>query len=270
MHGPYNISMAIDKIWHRVLRRPYRLKKVIDQGEGPINIVLIHGLASRSEIWTPLIKVLSAKKYRVRSYDLLGFGVSPKPGFMKYSTKEHAKAILHTLAKESLRGEKFIFIGHSMGCIIATHIVYRHPERAKGLILYKPPLLDYEAKRSLHKKFYKYLSTKPSSLATMARFSNKFSDKLAGFNTDDEYWLPIANSLNNTILAQRTILELESINTPTDIIYGRFDFLASKIKVKRLATINPELKLHFVTEMHDVKPKSSRYIKNLIDNLRFE
>lgn len=259
--------MAIDTIWHRVLKRPYRLKKVIDQGEGPVNIVLIHGLASSSEIWTPLVKVLHAKKYRLRSYDLLGFGISPKPGFMKYSTKQHAKAILHTLAKESLRNEKFIFIGHSMGCIIATHIAYRHPERAKGLVLYKPPLLDYEAKRSLHKKFYKYLSTKPATLAGLAKFSNKFTGKLAGFKTDDEYWLPIANSLNNTILAQKTLEELETISKPVDIIYGRFDFLVSTIKAKKLAKINPKLKLHKVAEMHDVKPRSSRYIKNLIDDL---
>lgn len=242
------------------------MKKVIDQGDGPVNIVLIHGLASRSEIWQPLIKILDQSKYRVRSYDLLGFGLSPKPGFMKYSTKEHAKAIIHTLDKEELKREKFIFIGHSMGCIIATRLAYKRPGRVQRLILYKPPLLDFEADRSFYQKFYRYIATKPATLAWLVKFSNRFSDKLAGFKTEDEYWRPIANSLNNTILAQQTLFELETINKPVDIIYGRFDFLVSTIKAKRLSAINPQLKLHKVAEMHDIKPKSSRYIKNLIDS----
>lgn len=258
--------MVLDTVWHKYLKRPYRLKKVIDQGEGPINIILVHGLASSSNIWEPLVKLLGAKKYRVRSYDLLGFGMSPKPGFLKYSTKEHAKAIIHTLQKESLKSEKFIFIGHSMGCIIATHVAHRRPSRVERLILYKPPLLDLEANRSFYQKFYRYLASKPATLAWSVKFANKFSDKLAGFKTDDEYWLPIANSLNNTILAQQTLDELQNITKPVDIIYGRFDFLVSTIKAKKMAKINPQLKLHKVAEMHDVKPKSSRYIKNLIDS----
>lgn len=262
----YNVSMVLDTVWHKYLKRPYRLKKVIDQGEGPINIVLIHGLASSSNIWKPLITLLGAKKYRIRSYDLLGFGLSPKPGFMKYSTKEHAKAIIHTLAKEELKNEKFIFIGHSMGCIIASHIAHRRPGRVERLILYKPPLLDFEEDRSFYRRFYRYLARKPASLSWFIRFSSRYSDKLAGFKTDDEYWLPIANSLNNTILAQQTLEELETMTKPVDIIYGRFDFLVSSIKAKKLAAINPRLKLHKVAEMHDVKPKSSRYIKNLIDS----
>jgi pimeloyl-ACP methyl ester carboxylesterase len=258
--------MVWETFWHRYLKRPYRLRKVIDQGEGPINIVLIHGLASSSSIWQPLIQILDAKKYRIRSYDLLGFGMSPKPGFLKYSTKEHAKAIIHTLSAEEAKGQKFIFIGHSMGCIIASHIAYRRPSRVEHLILYKPPLLDFEEGRSFYRKFYRYLAKKPASLAWFVRFSGRYSDKLAGFKTDDEYWLPIANSLNNTILAQQTLLELEKITKPIDVIYGRFDFLVSTIKAKKLAAINPKLKLHKVAEMHDVKPKSSRYIKNLIDS----
>ncbi|HEX5796967.1 MAG TPA: alpha/beta hydrolase [Candidatus Saccharimonadales bacterium] len=257
-----------DIVWHRLLKRPYRLKKVVDQGSGPVNIVLIHGLASRSEIWKPLINILEPEKYRVRSFDLLGFGISPKPKHLEYTTRNHARMIMHSLAKETSRNEQFIFIGHSMGCIIATHIAHRWPKRARRLILYKPPLLLNPAeKRSLHKKFYKYLATKPSTLALFVRFLNKFTDKLTGFKTDDEYWLPIANSLSNTILAQETLHELRTMTAPTEIIYGRFDFLVSKVRAKKLAEINPKLKLHYVTEMHDVKPKSSRYIKKLIAGL---
>ncbi|HET7672971.1 MAG TPA: alpha/beta hydrolase [Candidatus Saccharimonadales bacterium] len=260
--------MVWDRVWHRYLKRPYRLKKVVDKGRGPVNIVLIHGLASRSEIWRPLIKILDEDKYRVRSFDLLGFGLSPKPRHLEYSTRDHANTIMHNLKKDAAKGEKFIFIGHSMGCIIATHIAYRWPHKVETAILYKPPLLLNPAeRRSLHKKFYNYLAGKPSTLALLARFINKFTDKIAGFNTDDEYWLPIANSLHNTILAQETLNELKEIKKPTHIIYGRFDFLVSKVKAKHLVQLNPKLHLHYVAEMHDVKPKSSRYIKKLLEAL---
>lgn len=259
--------MSLESFWHGFLKRPYRLRKVIDKGNGPVNVVLVHGLASRSQIWTPLIKLLEDDNYRVISYDLLGFGVSPKPGYSKYSTHEHAKAIIHSLRKETRRSERFVFVGHSMGCLIATHIAYKWPARTDGVILYKPPLLDFEIERSLHRKFYKYLTTKPSTLALYVRFANKFSGKLSGFRTDDEYWLPIANSLNNTILAQRTLRQLEKIRRPIHIIYGRFDFLVSKIKAKKLVSLNPRISLHYFSEMHDVKTRSSRHIKKLIEEL---
>ncbi len=259
--------MVLDTVWHRYLKRPYRLEKVVDIGNGPINVVLIHGLASSSKIWTPLVKLFESEKYRVRSYDLLGFGVSPKPGYAKYSTKEHAKAIMHSLSKESAKSEQFIFIGHSMGCIITTYIACKWPDKVRAAVLYKPPLLDFDEKRSLHKKFYKYLAGKPPTLSTYAKVSNKFSNKLGGFKTDEESWLPIEHSLNNTILAQETLSQLEIISKPVHIIYGRFDFFVSKVKAKKLAQINPRLKLDYVPEMHDVKPKSSRYLKKLIEEL---
>lgn len=258
----------MDTFWHRYLRRPYRLEKVIDYGTGPVNIILVHGLASRSEIWNPLVELLEIDKYRVRSFDLLGFGISPKPKYMSYSTKDHTRAILHSLSKERAKNEQFIFIGHSMGCIITTQIAYKRPDLVKGVILYKPPLLlDAEEKRSIHKRFYKYLASKPSALVAYSKLTNKFSNKLSGFKITDEYWLPIENSLQNTILAQQTLMQLQSITKPTEIIYGRLDFLVSKIKAKKLAEINPRIRLHYVTEMHDIKPKSSRYLKRLIENL---
>lgn len=261
--------MVKDILWHKLLKRPYRLEKVIDQGDGRINILLIHGLASRSRIWQPLVDILDKDKYRVRSFDLLGFGVSPKPKSVKYTTKDHAKALLYTLSKDSMPDEKFILVGHSMGCIIATHIAYLRPDMVSGVVLYKPPLLlDKKEKRSFHKRFYSYIARKPASMAKYVNLASKFSISLLGFNMkNDEVWRPIANSLNNTILAQQTIRELELLTKPTEIIYGRFDFLVSKVKAKQLQKINPNLRLHYVPEAHDVKPKSSRYMKKLIEQL---
>lgn len=252
-----------------MLKRPYRLEKVIDRGNGQTNILLIHGLASRSGVWQPLVDVLEDDQYRIRSFDLLGFGVSPKPQGLKYTTRDHAKSLLYTLGKDSMPDEQFIVIGHSMGCIIATHLATLQPEKVRGMILYKPPLLlDKQEKRSLHKKFYRYIARRPAKIARYIKVASKFSTSLFGFDMkNEEIWRPIQNSLNNTILAQQTLRELEQITMPTDIIYGRFDFLVSKIKARHMEQVNLQLRLHYVPEMHDVKPKSSRYMKKLIERL---
>jgi pimeloyl-ACP methyl ester carboxylesterase len=68
-----------DYFWHKILKQPYKLNKVIDTGSGDNLIVLVHGLASKSQIWLPLVEIMDKNKYRIISYDLLGFGSSPKP-----------------------------------------------------------------------------------------------------------------------------------------------------------------------------------------------
>lgn len=261
--------MVKDIVWHRLLKRPYRLKKVVDVGNGDTNIVLIHGLASHSLAWQPFIDVLDKTKYRIRSFDLLGFGDSPKPRYSSYSTKDHARAILHSLSKDSSeRDQQFIFIGHSMGCIITTHIAYMKPDKVRAAVLYKPPLLlSKSEKRSLHTWLYGYVATKPSVVIVYGKLAAKLGRKSVSFHSRNEDWLPFKNSLSNTILAQQTLKELQFITKPTHIIYGRFDFMVSKIKAKKLAAINPNLELHYVTEMHDIKPKSSKYLNKLINRL---
>lgn len=261
--------MVKEAVWHRLLKRPYRLKKVIDVGDGDIDIVLVHGLASKSEAWEPLIKVLDKKKYRIRSFDLLGFGLSPKPSHLKYSTKDHARAIIHSLNKDSKsRNQQYIFVGHSMGCIITTHIAYMSSNKVRAAVLYKPPLLlNKSEKRSLHTWLYGYVATKPSVVVIYGKLAAKLGRKSVSFHSRSEDWLPFKNSLSNTILAQQTLNELKFINKPTHIVFGRFDFMVSKIKAKKLETINPSLRLHYVTEMHDIKPKSSKYLNSLINGL---
>ncbi len=109
-----------DYLWHRLLRRPYSLNKVVDIGEGKETLVLVHGLASKSEIWLPLVEILDKNKYRIICYDLLGFGTSPKPETSSYSTKEHSKSIYHALRKDIDKDHKITLVGHSMGCIVSA------------------------------------------------------------------------------------------------------------------------------------------------------
>lgn len=256
-----------EQVWHRLLKRPYRLKKVIDDGQGDNVIVLVHGLASKSQIWLPLVNLLDRSKFRVLSYDLLGFGASPKPYTANYSAEDHAKAINHSLKKDIPSNKKIILVGHSMGCIVATYLAYNKRGLVNNLVLYQPPLL-IDKKLSLHKKLYTYVARKPPLFLNYVKFVNKFfKNRLENLETATGNWTSIEKSIYNTILAQETIFELRSLSIPIHIIYGKMDFVVSRLDAKKIAQINKNINLHYVYEMHDVTKKSAKYIAGLLEEL---
>ncbi|MEX2014710.1 MAG: alpha/beta hydrolase [Candidatus Saccharimonadales bacterium] len=258
-----------DYVWHKLLKRPYKLSKVIDMGDGKDVIVLVHGLASKSQIWLPLVEILDKSKYRVISYDLLGFGSSPKPESSSYSTKDHAKSIYHSINKDKKSGGKIILVGHSMGCIISTYLAYNYEGLVKNLVLYQPPLLlDKKEKRSFHRKLYAYIARKPPLFLNYVKVVNRlFRNKLENLETAASNWTSIEKSIRNTILAQETIFELKNLLISTDVIYGKMDFVVSRLDAKKLAEVNKNIKLHYVYEMHDITKRSSKYLKSLIEGL---
>lgn len=260
-----------DYVWHNFLKRPYALEKVIDQGPGENLVILVHGLGGQAQQWQPLINVFSGSSYRLVAYDLLGFGSSPKPDFVEYSVEEHVKSLLKSIRSDFKNNQKFVLVGHSMGCIIATHLAYKKPKLVKGMILYEPPLIIGSGKKIfIRKSFYKYVAGRPGLVTAYLRIANKFTDKFSSFtksNASDEQWLPFERSLKNTIIAQNTIDELQSIQPTTHIVYGRLDFVVSRLDAKRMAKINPKIKLHYVTEFHDITQKSSKFLKNIIESV---
>ncbi len=258
-----------DYFWHGLLRRPYSLSKVIDIGNGDETLVLVHGLASKSEIWLPLVEVLNKNRYRIICYDLLGFGMSPKPESSSYSTKEHAKSIYHALRKDIGKDQKITLAGHSMGCIVSAYLAYNYEGLVEKIVLYQPPLLLSEMeKRSFHRKLYAYVAKKPPLFLNYIKFVNKlFKNRLENLQTATNNWTPIEKSIHNTILTQETVFELKHLLIPTHIIYGRMDFVVSKLDAKKLAEINKNIKLHYVYEMHDITKRSAKYLKALLEEL---
>lgn len=254
-----------DQVWHRALRRPYRLKKIIDLGTGERTIVLIHGIGAKAEIWKPFYEIIDKTKYRILAYDLLGFGESPRPDWLSYSVNEHVKSLAISLKKDAISKE-IIVIGHSMGCIIATHLTTKKPKLVNKLVLYQPPLL-MDSKLQVHKRFYEYIAGRPKLLVSYSQLAKKYPTKFSLPNIEQGHWLSFERSLKNTIIAQRTINELKTLPTETHIVYGRLDFVVSRLDAKKMALINPHIKLHYVTEKHDISQRSAKYLQKLLDKI---
>src|SRR5687768_11255122 len=121
----------VDTFIHRFLQRPYRLAKTNDLGEGQ-PVVFLHGIASSSKVWEPLLQIRD-QSLRFITFDLLGFGASPKPQWPSYTVEQHARAVIASLKKARLK-QPVVLVGHSMGCLIAAHIAYQNPGIVKRLI----------------------------------------------------------------------------------------------------------------------------------------
>jgi pimeloyl-ACP methyl ester carboxylesterase len=103
-------------------------------GEGQA-VVLLHaiGLARLSWEWV-LPRV--AEFGQAWAFDLLGFGESDKPPDADYRVSAQADRIVAAL--DSLKVEKAVWVGNSMGAAISLAAAVRHPERVAGLALISP------------------------------------------------------------------------------------------------------------------------------------
>lgn len=82
-------------------------------GTGPAIIVLVHGLAARSETWSDLFPLFPASHYTVYLVDLLGSGASSKPAQADYSIRGHAERLILFLQQQGL--SQVTLVGHSLG-----------------------------------------------------------------------------------------------------------------------------------------------------------
>lgn len=92
-------------------------------------VVLIHGVGLNQDAWGCQIDTLSAG-HCVITYDTLGHGGSALPP--DEAALHHYADQLHQLLND-LRVDQAVFIGHSMGALIAIEYATRHPERTLGV-----------------------------------------------------------------------------------------------------------------------------------------
>lgn len=96
-------------------------------GAGPSRIVLVHGLASRSECWKDLVPLFPPERYTVYLVDLLGSGLSSKPRGADYSIRAHSRRLLRFLELQTLK--RVTLVGHSLGgavvLVAAIHAMHK-------------------------------------------------------------------------------------------------------------------------------------------------
>lgn len=94
-------------------------------GDGDCDLVLLHGWGLNAGVWHCIIDRL-APHFRLHLVDLPGYGRSNEFGAMSLS--QMAEIVLQQAPKQA------IWLGWSMGGLVASQIALQHPERVSGLI----------------------------------------------------------------------------------------------------------------------------------------
>lgn len=102
-------------------------------GGGGTPLVLVHGLGSRGEDWSPLIPTLAASGFHVYAPDLLGYGRSPKPD-VDYSISLQEKTVVDFM--KTMHLDHADVGGWSMGGWVALKLTVDHPELVDRLVVY--------------------------------------------------------------------------------------------------------------------------------------
>ncbi|TCC93465.1 alpha/beta hydrolase [Pedobacter frigiditerrae] len=198
-------------------------------------VVLFHGKNFGGYYWTNVIKVLSAKGFRVVVPDQIGFGKSSK-AFIHYSFHQMAKWNKQLL--DSLGVQKTSILGHSMGGMLATRFALLFPEKTEKLLLENPiGLEDY-------KTFLPYINTQQqykTELKANAESIKKYYqtsyftkwkseyDELvriaAGptFSSDFPRYAKVAAMTFTMIFEQPVVYEFANLKVPTVLFIGKED-----------------------------------------------
>lgn len=105
-------------------------------------VILFHGKNFNGFYWKDVAAKLTASGFRVIIPDQIGWGKSDKPD-IHYSF--HLLAQNNKKLLESLKIERAIVVGHSMGGMLATRFALMYPETVSKLVLENPiGLEDYQ------------------------------------------------------------------------------------------------------------------------------
>jgi len=108
--------------------------EVLEAGGGGRPLLLVHGFCGAKEDFADFVQPLAERGWHVVAPDLRGHGASAKPG--GEDAYDFAIFVNDLLALvDELGWDRFVLLGHSMGGMIAQHLVLDHASRVAALVL---------------------------------------------------------------------------------------------------------------------------------------
>jgi pimeloyl-ACP methyl ester carboxylesterase len=100
-------------------------------------VLLIHGWSSSWYAMSPLVSLLSSKRFHCLAVDLPGYGQSP-PGAGRATIAGYADLLADLI--QTISDRPIILIGHSMGGMISLTLALRHPHLVERMVLLCPTI----------------------------------------------------------------------------------------------------------------------------------
>jgi len=120
----------------------------LDEGAGPV-IWLMHGMPMWSYVWRKLIPPLVAAGYRCFVPDLMGFGLSDKPGDEKAHTLQRHVALITGLIGQ-LGLTNLVVAGQDWGGPIALRYAIENKRNVTALVIFNTFVERFPSSRREH------------------------------------------------------------------------------------------------------------------------
>ncbi len=233
-----------------------RLHVRIDAGEGPV-IVMLHGINANADDMRPLIDQLGSG-YRIIAPDVLGFGESPKPLDIDYTTDQNVQVLDATLTDLGVT-HPFLLLGYSMGGVIAVRYAATHPEKVRRLFLLSTPF--YLPPEAYSKRRFGVEYAQAMVFTWMWKVVGRQKDRDTPFyelaagplkpqaeefmraGDISEHWDVMARTLANTISPATIIDDLPKLTMPTVFALGVRDPIVRPDQTQALQRIKPDLEV---------------------------
>lgn len=109
----------------------------IRYGDAPVQLILVHGLASNARLWDGVGHELAARGVGALAVDLRGHGQSPKPDD-GYDFDSVVGDLLPFLRSDGRSGRVLdgtpLVVGQSYGGNVVIHLAARHPDAVRGVV----------------------------------------------------------------------------------------------------------------------------------------
>lgn len=221
-------------------------------------VVLLHGLGGFMDNWVWTLPAIAAAGRRACALDWPGFGQSDKPD-VSYSPRFLAGTLRRYLDAKGI--DRAVFIGNSMGGLVAKVFADLRPDRTAGLVLVDSagvgPLYGTAVRFALaaaqatlaegawNRRFMARLlpfviHQRHDALVQLLRL---WSRSAVGGTRDPRLRRTLTRATRHLMLA-RTLASARSIRVPVAIAWGRHDRLVPVAQAHALARAIPGARLH--------------------------
>jgi len=204
-------------------------------------VVLLHGNNFAGFYFGNIAEALRKEGFRVIIPDQIGYGRSSKP-IIPYSFNDFARNT-HLLL-QSLRIEKAMIVGHSMGAMLAARFATQYPAATERLVIYNPigvtdsrfdrpaPSIDEGYKQTLGST---YQSIRSSLMRYVAHNPSAWNDVFETYARIRYGWTLSADwprlamvqtLIGNVNYADPVVYDWAHIKAPTLVFGGSDDYLA--------------------------------------------
>lgn len=228
---------------HRRVGIPYtlHLERLQWPSRARATVILIHGIGSSTRMWDALINHLP-DDVRIVAVDLLGFGESPKPEWAKYDAITQANSLAKTLLINRIPLGS-LFIGHSLGGLVAVELARKFQFYPSQLVLISPPIYKPSRNKTVATQredvlrgVYKILKRYPKNTERALTLAKRYYIRRTGVSVERGINITAyISTLEASIINQTTIDYIGKIHAPITILSGTRDPLVITKNLHTLA-----------------------------------